>query len=568
MLFFSLLSYSLSAVEPPVDLTRACITPDGDIVVKWQGVKDTCGSFTKAYLHARKDPSSNYQVIDSLFSLAPNEYLHVDARTVSYQWEYYLEIHSDCQGDTLFSDTVQVDISAPNATIDSISVVNGKVVLASEQITAPDAWGFIIYKYDGFNNNIYDTVYSGELLLYEDLLSDPQSKALSYTIAAFDSCFNLGLISDPHRTIHLSRTLDTCAGTITLSWNNYQGWSNLVTTHNVYVRVDNGTAQQLATYSGSVAQFIYSGAEPGKQYEFFIQAVSDDGATSTSNLLPVSGNFSLGGDSIQLQTVSVVDGQDIRVEWQIPAGADVQEVALLKGYAADQMDTLVKLGTNQTFYLDTAVSVDDTVYYYKVVGLNPCGLWGIPSVMMRNIVLELDGTFEERMLMWNEYIGWDTTVSYDLYRSNMLGEPPSYSVITTTPELEATDTEVFDEVGNEGLCYQVVASAIDEPSLRALSNRTCAIGTPIVHFPNAFSPGGMNPYFRPEGLFIDYARSDLTIYNRWGETIYYSPFIYAGWDGTGIDDEWVPEGTYVYVVTIYGFDDSRKSYSGTVYVKR
>lgn len=79
----------------------------------------------------------------------------------------------------------------------------------------------------------------------------------------------------------------------------------------------------------------------------------------------------------------------------------------------------------------------------------------------------------------------------------------------------------------------------------------------IPYIPNAFSPNGdgLNDIFRVIGLPPEnITRYNMEIYNRWGERIYQSESISAGWDGT-TNGSPCPAAAYIWV--IYYEDDSR-----------
>jgi gliding motility-associated-like protein len=60
---------------------------------------------------------------------------------------------------------------------------------------------------------------------------------------------------------------------------------------------------------------------------------------------------------------------------------------------------------------------------------------------------------------------------------------------------------------------------------------------PVVYVPNAFTPNmdGINDYFQPSGKNL--ADYELTVFNRWGEPIFFSDAIEKGWDGSHLGGE-------------------------------
>ena len=86
-----------------------------------------------------------------------------------------------------------------------------------------------------------------------------------------------------------------------------------------------------------------------------------------------------------------------------------------------------------------------------------------------------------------------------------------------------------------------------------------------IFVPSAFVPGGINNTFNVIDLNInDY---EMRIYNRWGEKVFTTSDIYAGWDGTfkGVDAEM---DVYVYIVDGHKTGGSTFLKSGTIMLVR
>ena len=68
--------------------------------------------------------------------------------------------------------------------------------------------------------------------------------------------------------------------------------------------------------------------------------------------------------------------------------------------------------------------------------------------------------------------------------------------------------------------------------------------------PNAFTPGGKNPEFKPvfafEANIVDY---EMLIFDRWGRVLFKTNNTKAAWDGRSNGSD-LPQGTYTYIVRI------------------
>lgn len=125
---------------------------------------------------------------------------------------------------------------------------------------------------------------------------------------------------------------------------------------------------------------------------------------------------------------------------------------------------------------------------------------------------------------------------------------------------------LYDEAGS----YPVTLTAYNEYFV-------CPVDTTIfleiipdgqLYFPTAFSPNGDGYndifYLRGEGI----VQMDWRIFNRWGRQIALINDITQGWDGFDEKGRAVPEGVYVYAVSLTFNDGSRLERSGTITVIR
>ncbi len=138
---------------------------------------------------------------------------------------------------------------------------------------------------------------------------------------------------------------------------------------------------------------------------------------------------------------------------------------------------------------------------------------------------------------------WSSSASYQtiIHSGNNFQLPALFSPVTYFPFVQ-------DSVCKSG--FSSITVNIDEHC-----------NTIIV--PNVFTPNGdgINDFF-PGGN--GYYFVDIRIYNRWGQIVYAGFKIRHGWDGRSSDGEFVPDGTYYYVLSAYFYDNTVQRNNGFI----
>lgn len=86
---------------------------------------------------------------------------------------------------------------------------------------------------------------------------------------------------------------------------------------------------------------------------------------------------------------------------------------------------------------------------------------------------------------------------------------------------------------------------------------------PLFFMPNAFKPGGINNKFRPVQSFVESNGFMMQIYDKWGQMIFQTTDIIAGWDGN-IKGSIAPAGVYVYTIHYKSLQGGEYDKRGTV----
>ena len=87
-----------------------------------------------------------------------------------------------------------------------------------------------------------------------------------------------------------------------------------------------------------------------------------------------------------------------------------------------------------------------------------------------------------------------------------------------------------------------------------------------IKIPTGFSPNtdGVNDNFEIVGIEL-YPNNELTIFNRWGNVVYYKKNYHNEWNGTNLNGEPLPDATYFVIFTS---EEKNYKYSGYVDLRR
>ena len=87
-------------------------------------------------------------------------------------------------------------------------------------------------------------------------------------------------------------------------------------------------------------------------------------------------------------------------------------------------------------------------------------------------------------------------------------------------------------------------------------------------FPTVITPNfdGRNDLFVIQYLELIYPDCHVTIFNRWGSVVYESVGYADPWDGTNLNGEALPLGTYFYRIELN--DDEGTVYNGDISIIR
>lgn len=576
-----LLFSSLSAQDYP-DFRRACALSDGQNVrLSWSPLDaDPCNGFQNITIYGRTDNFQPYQEIDVLTDINALQYTHFGAQNISNNWSYQIVYKFLCNGDSSSSHVLQIDLTQPqNMFVDSVSVniFTNDVTIGWSENTAPDLYGYFVWQEQGANNVFLDTT---DTTFFVHPESSPQLGAVGYTVTAIDSCFNQSEIQTGHRTIFLQSTYNRCLNTIDINWSAYVGWSNILN-YKVFSR--NGIVggfTEVANNNPSQRNLSFSNFTAGDTLEFYIQATDgNNGYTSTSNKITVITRLKQFSARNYFSFATVIDSFSIGLKFLADPASDAKKFILFRKNAQEAFRKITEFtydGVAQDItYTDFDVNPMRESYEYRVISEDTCQNNLDTTNLARSIHLSITSNDNGNALLWNRYENWDAGVNgYSVFRGFDFGDGFTWNSIATINNTDSSflDNQLPADVGIAGTCYYIEANenlgnSFGEQAT-SKSNTVCLLEDAIIHFPNAFAPKKVNTLFLPKGVNIDYSRTTMLIYARNGQLMKKIDDIRQGWDGTNLNGELCLDGVYLYICELFGLNEKKYNYKGTLHLLR
>lgn len=574
---------TLIAEGGPPKIRRIC--KNGlDNILYFYPSDDTCSKFQNYYIWGRDGDGNPYQLLDSLSTKSASQYTHIGANPAGNpkSWNYFIIYKDSCTPPlTQFSDSMNVDETPPDAVfLDSVSVdLNSqKIVLGWTSNKNSDFYRYIVFR-DSLGWNVEISPAELRDTTLTDTYINPANKAVKYDITATDSCGITQVFgSNPHVTIHLNPpAIDSCINKLLLTWSHYIGWPS-VRSYHIIVNKDLGGYTTLDSVNGIFNTYTMD-IQSGSSYSIFVRAFhgTKENTGSASNLVSASTRLRVDPANTYLANVSAIDPDlpELELTTLMQSGEEysaiIPAVSTPAQFPAFTNQPAQSIVANPMYSYYTAPNTA-VLHLFKIKGVNLCGQVTHESNISPNIVLKATGNGAYNSLVWNAFTGWDNGVEmYKIYRGTNSDNPTLvFELINTLLGADTLyeDHEIPDIVGNRGTCYYIEAiqNSGSPHGIKAVSKSfvSCVFGELLVFVPNAFSPLGVNKIFRPEGSFIDYDKSSIEIYDRWGTLIYNKTGIVQGWDGNRNNGEFSGQGVYFYQLKIVSTNGISQTKKGTV----
>lgn len=539
---------------------------NGTAVLNWDAPHaPALPTYSGDYDIVREYPATVWTAIGTTSTLVYRDVVDVCEATIGYRVE--LADASGCRNVSrplhdIFNDRTAPDIPQ----LDSVSVdfQTSRIRLGWERSGDEDVFAYIIYHLENGLWVPIDTVWDIDNTTWEDLTnaSDVQQK---YRIAALDSCMNSSPMSDLQHNILCNATYDLCRREAYISWDDYENLPPDIESYRIYFSENGGALQFAGEVPASVHNFTMQQLVPQSSYRVIVRAVNLGGnITAASTKCSFVFNSADNNDFVYIRYVSVVENAKIEVKVWTGTTVSFTQVHLYRSVGDDQhFVPLASQGNNGTdtyLFVDEAVEVDRTVYYYRATVENDCDVETYTSNVAHNILLEGERVRDSRTnrLAWSEYGDWEGGIDrYELYRRTEAGGYRSIGGSLGVTDYDDDVTELRT-VGEKFTYYVEASEGMDSYGFmeKSRSNVVEIKQLPLTYIPNAFCPAGAgkNRVFMPVNSFVTMENYHMYIYSREGNLLFHSNHPEVGWNGS-YNGTVLPGGCYIYKITYtYGAD--------------
>jgi len=516
---------------------------NGTAILNWNAPSGTMLSNFNAYYHVYLEyPMGTLNLIDSVPFGTTNYKDTIDICQAFINYRITLptdacEFTSNKAGDN-FEDMLTPSI--PIIYSVGIDTASNNMLIEWNENNQNDTYGYVIYTFDS-NGILYelDTVWGLQNTSYSypvDLTGGPYS----YSVAAFDSCttnafpvtFQTSAKASVNTSMISSSAVFMCDQEAEIYWTPYIGIN--VDFYEIWSLVNGNWNLEEISQDTSV-RIPVIGSE---NYSIYVNAVFFDGNNAFSSpthfYVPVPGQ-----PSFHYFKLATVSGENIELYDYIDESVGINEIIFQRRNNSGAFEEIGRSDANgnNVYFLDDDVSTDYRSWEYRTKYVDSCGSVG--SFANTNKTIFLEGSADDydmiNTLNWTAYEGFDGGImEYHIYRSINGVFDSSPIVVLDNTELSYTDDA--NGLDSEGkICYRIEAVEVFNTynfSETSVSNVLCLLYSPKIYIPNAFTPNGLNPVFKPVVSNINFESYHLSIINRWGQLVFESFEKDYGWDGT------------------------------------
>ena len=447
-----------------------------------------------------------------------------------------------------------------------INIVNDQPFLRWNASASPEVYAYQLYRempynsgnffpYPAANQYVFDTFF-----LDRNAGSEPRVR---YALVAVSVC-NKSLLGEgtaldgstgPHTSMFVESELSLCERSLRLTWNPYENWAQGVAYYRLEGQLNGGPWRVLDSIPANRSNYVLGDLLDGQTWAWRLVAVERgrEDNTATSNTLRQTLALNREVDFIRFEALRYESDGRLDLLWDWDDEADFVHADLEYRPADSSLGTQVL--TRITDFNQRRLVLSEAQAYtqgqFRLKTLDACGLNRSSSwVGPLNLKAETSEGYVNRLTWtWPFWEGLEEVVFFRLYRFSQADTV----VVRSFGPLDRSFEEILRlEPREANLCYFLEAylgvrdefGVLRQAYVRGLP--VCLNQEVVLLLPNAFTPQGANPIFRPVVVFgQNLTQYRLEIYDRYGRRIFESEDWQRGWNGL-INGQMAPQGVYVY----------------------
>ncbi|WP_018344836.1 T9SS C-terminal target domain-containing protein [Cytophaga aurantiaca] len=376
-----------------------------------------------------------------------------------------------------------------------------------------------------------------------------QTNVYQYRVVAYDDC-GLQLYSDPIYSIIIKATPTNALNTVT--WNTDP-------TVNSFILTKNSTP---IPFIGTTS-FADNAITCGNSYCY--QNIASLTTLTVSGVAQVSISIDTCITAISttippaVQDVnSTMNGSNVTVSWASAGSGISYKLYQVSGTSSTQLTQ--QTATTYSYNLPDLSSS----YCYQLDYADLCSNSSPKSLTTCPVILHGTVSGTTITLNWNAYTGYNNTgvQSYAVQKIDQNG----IVLLETNVGLSTTFSETVN-LNDPYVNYIIKVYPTNSAFANSFSNNSLFKFEAEVFVPDIFTPNGdgTNDYFIVKGKYVN--TYSINIYSRWGEVVYSSTEMLAGWNGFN-NFVYAPEGAYTYKIIATDINNKEFTKTGTVTLTR
>ena len=522
---------------------------NNDMSISWSVPTLPCGPFVSYEIWVANDQNSAFTLAGTVTNQAQTTFLHTNAFSIGDPLYYYIIYNYNCPGlPPLISQTATNAFGSFQPEIISLNVLPNGIEICWDESEFIQTAGYVIsYLLPNGLAQPFDTVFGISTTCFIDSVSNVFDPNLVYTLTYIDGCDNMSQYNDiGYELILASSDQQGCNQLIEYEWDNYNNPYNLDFSYNIYVQINGGPIELLATQAGNQNIFNLFDFLDEDIVRFRVEVVDENGMPRSNGPWIIdTAAIVQPPREFYIKYLSVVSDYQIDITYFIDTIAELRNKEIDTSKSGVGFDMIKRFDANlfpglgHIYLPDTSSPAYNAARYYQIGANDSCGDDHY-STIGRTIYVEASlSDFFENKVAWNAFELENAVVNnYRLFRDYGAG----LQLIETFPAgsgtFEYTD-DISDFVNQNGtFCYRVEAAyTFTYPngateSFVSSSNINCVEQRPSVYIPNAIAPNGVNNEFKPYIVFGNPTDYSMQIFNRWGELIFQGNDPNSGWFGT------------------------------------